>query len=332
MAAIADIASSTRETVGRYFSLVSALPAALLVAYTFVLIASGAWHHSPNFEHALKAMADLSLGEVAVLVVAALGVALVLHPLQFVMVQVLEGYWGSGPVSARLRAAWMAWYRHRQVTLSKRSSRADSELGTEADQLNLADQRPFRYYRLLSERDEADRLQAEVPSLGQMMPTRLGNVLRYYERKAGAPYGLDAVQVMPYLSRIASSEDMAYVNDQRSSLDLAVRLCLTSLLAAALWVLFFWWHGLWLLVTIVPLAIAYLSYRGAVVVAGEYGRAMAVVIALNRFSLYEKLHLELPPDMASECRANSDLNGILGYDHIGTVAYLHPQKSPPEPT
>ena len=102
-----------------------------------------------------------------------------------------------------------------------------------------------------------------MPSLGQMMPTRLGNVLRYYERKAGAPYGLDAVQVMPYLSRIASSEDLAYVNDQRSSLDLAVRLCLTSLLAAALWVLFFWWHGLWLLVTIVPLAIAYLSYRGA---------------------------------------------------------------------
>ena len=125
---------------------------------------------------------------------------------------------------------------------------------------------------------------------------------------------------------------MAYVNDQRSSLDLAVRLCLTSLLAAALWVLFFWWHGLWLLVTIVPLAIAYLSYRGAVVVAGEYGRAIATVIALNRFSLYERLHLELPSNMASEHQANSVLNDILHYDHIGTVSYLHAQNRPSEPS
>lgn len=183
----------------------------------------------------------------------------------------------------------------------------------------------------MSQRDEAGRLKEEVLSGEDIMPTRLGNVLRYYERKAGAPYGLDAVRVMPYLSRVAPSEDMAYVNDQRSSLDLAVRLCLTSLLAAALWILFFWWHGLWLLVTIIPLAIAYLSYRGAVVVAGEYGRALAVVIALNRFTLYERLHLRLPPDMASEYRANSALNDMLRYEYIDTVAYLHAQKRPPEP-
>lgn len=328
MVAIADIASSTRETVGRYFSLVSALPAVLLVAYTSVLIASGAWRRAPSFERAFHVLADLSVGEVAVLLVAALGVALVLHPLQLVMVQVLEGYWGSGPVAVRLRAAWMAWQKHRYMALHKRNTRAVLALRNGADE--LADHRAFRYYTLVSQRSETRRLQAERPSADQIMPTRLGNVLRYYERKAGAPYGLDAVRVMPYLSRIAPSEDMAYVNDQRSSLDLAVRLCLTSLLAAALWVLFFWWHGLWLLVTTIPLAIAYLSYRGAVVVASEYGRAMAVVIALNRFALYERLHLQLPTDMASEHETNSALNDILGYRHVSTLAYQDPRQRPTE--
>ena len=329
MAAIADIASSTRETVGRYFSLVSALPAVLLVVYAFMLIASGAWNHIPSFRHAFHTLASLSLGEIVVLLIAALGTALILHPLQFVMVRVLEGYWGPGPVAARLSGIWMAWYKHRHMAVQERNAFAVLALQRGADE--LAERHPVRYYTLVSQRNEAIRLQAELPSADQIMPTRLGNVLRFYERSAGAPYGLDAVRVMPYLSRVAPSEDMAYVNDQRSNLDLAVRLCLTSLLASALWILFFWRHGLWLLLTIVPLVIGYLSYRGAVVAASEYGRAVAVVIALNRFSLYERLHLKAPADSASERTVNSTLNYILGYRATDTVTYFYPQKNTTEP-
>jgi hypothetical protein len=174
----------------------------------------------------------------------------------------------------------------------------------------------------VSKRDEAARQLSELPSPGEIMPTRLGNVLRFYERRVGVPYGLDAVRAMPYVSRVASAQDMAYVNDQRSNLDLAVRMSLMSLLAAALWVCFMWWDGLWLLAALVPCAIGYLCYRGAVVAAGEYGRALAVVISLNRFALYERLGMQQPPDSAAERRANRKLSRVLAHGFVN-IAYAH---------
>jgi hypothetical protein len=63
----------------------------------------------------------------------------------------------------------------------------------------------------------------------------------------GAPFGLDAVRVIPHLALVAQDRDLEYLNDQRSNLDLAVRLCATSLLATACTLAFLWDRGLWLL-------------------------------------------------------------------------------------
>ena len=66
-----------------------------------------------------------------------------------------------------------------------------------------------------------------------MMPTRLGNALRRHEDAVGRPYDLNAVGVMPHIALCAPPEHLAYLNDQRTLLDLSVRLCVVSLLAAA---------------------------------------------------------------------------------------------------
>lgn len=129
---------------------------------------------------------------------------------------------------------------------------------------------------------------------------------------------------MPYLARVAKPEDMAYVNDQRSQMDLAVRMSVTAMFACLLTVIMLWRGGLWLLIALLPFLVAYLAYRGAVVAAGQYGRAVAVVIALNRFALYERLHLPLPVSAGAERQAARSLGDLMDYSDTFVATYRHP--------
>jgi hypothetical protein len=221
VAAIADIASATRDTVGRYFSLVSLLPAVVLTTYTFLLVSSGAWSHELRLGKAFGALVHLSLSEGIALVLVAIVVASVLHPLQLGMVQFFEGYCCSGPVAVHVRGVGVALFRRRYARLRKRH--VSAELALQQDGDHPGDGPAVRHFVLVSKCDEAARQLSELPAPDEIMPTRLGNVLRFYERRVGVPYGLDAVRAMPYVSRVASVEDMAYVNDQRSNLDLVSR-------------------------------------------------------------------------------------------------------------
>jgi hypothetical protein len=157
-----------------------------------------------------------------------------------------------------------------------------------------------------------------------IMPTRLGNVLRKYERQAGSQYGLDAVSVIQQISFVASAERLAYVGDQRQLLDLSVRMCATSIVATLVAVASLWRHGPWLLLALVPYGVAYLSYRGAVVVAHEYGAAISAMIDLDRFALYDSLRLPYPRDTATERQMNAKLVQILSHKGKIVLSYEHP--------
>lgn len=319
MANITDIAGATRESIGRYFSLVSFIPSALLVSYVFVLISSGVPHRPPDPASVVHVVSHLSLADVAGLTLLSIGLGLALHPLQFAMVQFLEGYWGTGTIAQRARSARMWWHWRRLLALRLRAEYYDEQ----SSRLPVG---KYPRMAMVSRRDEADRLtdaQPDKPDL--IMPTRLGNVLRFYEMAAGAPYGLDAIKVMPYLARVAPPDDMDYVNDQRSNLDLAVRLSLVSAIALVLSLALLWRYGLWMLVALVPYTLAILSYRGAVVAAAAYGEAFAAVIALNRFALYERLHLPLPRTMPEEQGRNGSLRDVLAYSDNESLTYKHPQ-------
>jgi hypothetical protein len=53
------------------------------------------------------------------------------------------------------------------------------------------------------------------------MPTLLGNVQRRHEVNAGCLFGLDILQVAPYLSIVAPQEQTSYVDDAREEMDTA---------------------------------------------------------------------------------------------------------------
>jgi hypothetical protein len=136
------------------------------------------------------------------------------------------------------------------------------------------------------------------------------------------------LQVVPYLALVAPPEHVRYLDDQRVQLDLAVRMSFTSLIATLVAVIFLWTDGLWLIVSTVPYGLAYLFYRGAVVTAHEYGTAVAALVDLNRFILYERLHLPLPEDIDEELKLNEQLSAVLDFNKTTGLLYMHSDLPP----
>ena len=146
---------------------------------------------------------------------------------------------------------------------------------------------------------------------GRVMPTRLGNVLRRHEDRIGSGVGLDAVSVAPFLSQVAGDKEVARVSDEGEQMDLALRLSAVFVLTTVVYAAVLAPRGSWALVALVPYALAYLAYRGACVAAEHYMMAVAVMVHMNRFSLYEALHLGRPKNLDEERRIAAQAMAII---------------------
>ena len=333
MTDVTGVVSGAGKAIGRYFSVVSVLPSILLVTYVFLLFSSGSWQHPPDWHAAFMALRNIGLAGAAVLTVSGIVVALVMHPLQFSMVQLLEGYWGPGWLARRIRVSRIHRHRRHLLWLEELSARADGALRMFTDpdkplKTLTGDQKVDLRIRAMTQHNEAGRARLRYPDdPDHAMPTRLGNMLRRYEVLAGAPYELDAPTVLPCLALVAPPGHLDYLNDQRSALDLAVRTSMTSAIACLVTMAFLWHSGLWLLIALIPYAASYAAYRGSVIAAQNYGNTMSAIIALNRFALYERMHMSRPPTTARERVINKDLMVLLGYSKDTpsiSLTYRHP--------
>lgn len=335
--------------IGRYFTVVSFVPSTVFVAYTTFLIRSGAF--GDDGIDMAKAFSGLGLGDAAVLGVVSLLVALALHPLQHTLTQGFEGYWGDTSAGRLLAIQHILRHRRRALRLKGDAGKWEHESrppGATFDETGRP--RPLAPYAAKAKAtpteitfhylaSESWRMFGSYPdTVEHIMPTRLGNVLRRYEILAGSRYDLDSISAVPRLLQVADPRDVAYVNNQRTQMEMALRTSALALVATLLTVVGMWRHDLWPLVSLVPYAIAYLSYRGAVVVAHEYGVALAVLVDLNRFTLYERMHLPHPDDIEDERTANRHLMAVLRLDNafikqrMSETAYLdYVQPAPAEP-
>jgi len=102
-----------------------------------------------------------------------------------------------------------------------------------------------------------------------------------------------------------------------------------SVLASATAVLFLWPWGLWVLIAVIPYALAYISYRGSVIAGRHYGSALNTLINLDRFVFYEQVHMPLPPDIVRERSMNKKIVALFDYaalsdfDDAEVIAYDH---------
>jgi hypothetical protein len=322
MNAAGDLLSGAANQIGRYFSVLSVLPSALLVSYVYALVASGAWDGTPDWRAAAASLSHVSLAAIGALSLASLLVGLVLYPLQFAVTQALEGYWGISRLAVRAMAWRARHHRARKGHLHEVQTWAVDALEGTRDAPPEAQFIPDELLRHLMAEGDADRLLTQYPDdVNDIRPTRLGNVLGRYEDFAGSQYGLSAVTVVPHLAHVAPAPEVDYLDDQRTALDLAVRMVVVGGLATAASVLFLWRGGPWLLLSLVPYSLMYASYRGAVSAAAGYGSAFSVLIDLNRFALYERLGLPRPSNSEAEREQNEALMNLLQADDEVNLTY-----------
>ena len=338
MAELASIAVESGRSIGRYFTVISLVPSLLFVLYIYGLLAAGALSGSFQPIRAVHAAERLSVIEIVALFLAALLLGLILHPFQFSMTQFLEGYWGDkgvGRKAARRRIlhyrsvvlgldddvanADGAWRRaaHHARQPPDPTAHGDLQVPDHSDEMWLDSWRGNRgledYWRAEAARAERDRYPLAAR---RMMPTRLGNVLRRYEDLAGRQYGLDIITVAPHLNLVAVKEHRDYVDDCRQGLDLGVRICVLFALATVLSVGLLFDDGAWLLLAFAPYCVSYLAYRGAVSSAEDYGTALSHLVDLNRFALYDQLHVPSPANSLVEKGRNERLVRLLSGEAI----------------
>jgi hypothetical protein len=255
--------------IGRYFQIISVVPAVLVVFSVYGLVAAGAPSREPSWSALVEGVHSLGFQGVTVIVLAVLIVGMMIHPFQFAAIQFLEGYWGPGPLA---RTASLTRARIHLVRKNRYLGQREVAAAKLAEALRVLEKPPGRA-KIRGLRIEA--LQAHLGSTAfntavrrypvephRVMPTRLGNMLRSYEDAAGKPFGRQAAEVTTHLMYLAPSEHTEYVDDARTDLDLAVRFVISWVLVAITSFLLVWPYGLWITVPIGAYLLAWVSYRG----------------------------------------------------------------------
>lgn len=311
-----DPTFGTSSVIGRYFGVVSTLPSVILTFWVYALLTIQPWNGGSLLSRMLPGGPVEQLTRVIVLLVVALAIAVASHPIQFVLVQLLEGYWGK----SRTARAWAAKRMLAHLKVRDAADRLLEDAGSLIYPTNESDllagvefRNPARQVAISeivqrsADRRGAAMVYASYPIARRVMPTRLGNVLKKYESTAGSAIGLDLVKWASHIGMVADPSHTAYVQDQRQRLDLAVRMTIVGLICSVATIMVAWPHGLWALVALLPFGMAWLSYRGALAAAASYGQALTAWLHLNRFQLYDRLGLDRPASSSAERLQNKKL-------------------------
>lgn len=269
----------------------------LLLSPALAFWAFGAWLALPSarwaeLDNALAAGPNLRQ---ALLVAAALlGVMLcaaVARHLRFATLRLLEGYWPKFlDYPCRWLSQGMAQRLERQQTeFQKLAAKGLDQL----DRRELAD-----FLRL-----DAALMQAPADPR-QLMPTRLGNLLRAAELAPRDRYGLDGVICWPRLWLLLPENVRDELSQTRETLDAAAELWLWGLLFLA-------WTPWSLGAAALSLALALYAYRRALRAAEVYAALIQSAYDLHRFALYQALHWPLPQNPAEERAAGEALTAYL---------------------
>jgi hypothetical protein len=307
---LADLAKPSTGGLSGRFSLVSYFPTYTAVVFVLLLLWSGAPAQTPDVGRAIATARSLDAADALLLALAITLLAVLLHPLQLPLVRLLEGYWHRRPLRwlARLgvRRQQRMWDRLvRGMEVGEQPTPAAVQ---EAGRSLWTWERCFPHLR------------------EDVMPTALGNALRAMEDRAGRPYGLGTIVTWPRLYPLLGDTVRAVVDDRRDAVDLTARLAATASVTGVIAAALLARHGSWLLVALVPLLLAWVAYRSAVVAAMAYGEAVRVAFDLHRLDLYAALHLEVPHDPQAERKLGASLSDHWRQGVELDLAYQHPEK------
>lgn len=268
---------------------VGLLPTALATGVVWFLLVSGAPVAALTLRTISVTVKSIGItGGAAILIVAG-AVAITLQPLQFRLVQLLEGYWLPHGMEWLFRLG--VWSQRR------RRGRHQTHL---VEPTRNSGTVSYSRRRTVEERMQAaeSALRDRYPAEDRLLPTSLGNVLRSAEDRLGERYGLDPVVIWPRLFPLLPVPVAQGFDDEVTQLDVSVRLVTTwiatGLIAAGM--LLTDVEGLrknpeWLGIVGALFLLAWLSYRAALESALAHGQDIEVGLDLYRGRVVEAMRL-----------------------------------------
>lgn len=256
-----------------------------------------------DFSYIGAQLRSLQTAQIAAVIGAIVVLGVVSQPLQFELLRLFEGYWNYSWPGVYQLYHWgiKRHQRRRQALVEVMDPPYGKEPGTPQQVA-----------------DASDTLRLHYPDQDRILPTRLGNVLRAAEDRAGTRYGLETIVVWPQLYIVMPIKIVGILDEQRNQLDLSVRMCavlssvaLFESLALILHPASLFDHPLWLASPVTILALAIVAYRSSIRVSLAYGRSIENAFDLYRFDLLKALHLPLPQSRLSELRSNQKLSEFL---------------------
>ena len=259
--------------IGSRFLIVTLFPNVAFTAFLSALVVAGAPGERPDWHRLDERLHDLSPVGAVLLTLAVLVVSVGLHPLNYALIQLMEGYWQGLPFGVELQRA--------------------------------AVERGNRYRQALHDRAQEDIAAGSLtywlpPMDHPMRATALGNTLFAGEVRAGARYGYLTEVAWPRMVPLLSDRMRAQLGDARNQLDAAARLCSLSLIGVLATTAMLIPYDVWLVVPLGCYLFAWAGYRSAVTAARNFGSGLAVAFDLHHLALWDALSLERPADLQAE--------------------------------
>lgn len=253
---------------------------------------------------------DMAASGVALAVLAIWMCALVVSIFNVPAYRILEGYvW---PI--RNFSRWKNSEKDRKKILERNYDEILIKLKEDkiADSFLLYSQAQFILAKLRTDFPQND---------GDLLPTRLGNVIRAFERYPNVIYGADGVALWPSIEAAMTDGERYIVENAKSNTDLFVNLCLFSFFFGIISIVKYIWiffgdlidiyknnidintfcemsfqGGYLLFLSGIGFFLCALSYRIAVKMARNWGRRVRVAFDLNLQTLAERMGYEVPID------------------------------------
>jgi hypothetical protein len=155
-----------------------------------------------------------------------------------------------------------------------------------------------------------------------ILPTRLGNILRAAERRPLDRYGLDAIIVWTRLWTLLPDGTRADLQAARSDLNTAARIWLWS-------ILFLIWFpvfgiGAWWVIPIGLISAWYTHYVWLPEAASSYADLIDAAFDLHRTTLYKSLRWKLPENASEEVAFGTKITEYLWRGSISDTTKFQP--------
>jgi hypothetical protein len=302
----ATLVTSGASAFGRLF-LVNILPSSVLVVTLTLLVRADAFPGGRSWltpGDVFVVRGDTTTAAVLLLLLAVALLAALTQSFEYGFVRILEGYWRPSRLALALSGYGVGRQRERFRQLQRQNlDQPQGQVPPRRPDLRLheqrREQRDFRR-RQLEGRRAAQELQQFPLEEFDLLPTRLGNAMRSFERRAGERYGYSTPVVWPRLyphvsARIAAGFESS-VDALHAGVNFTLAFALTSILSLVAFV-----QDPWLLwIPIVAACLALIAYRGAVAAATMQALMVAVAFDLHRFDMVAALRLEEPPNAEQE--------------------------------